>query len=100
MLAKHKRRLHKVKYIKRIQSTKNHSTNFPAKMNKEIITDSPKIKWRILDIDKAKEARLEVIDIDKKTAFLKLNLRDIPVGFSVIDYIEFILNNGIVAVDK
>lgn len=69
-------------------------------MDKDIITDSPKIKWRILDIDRAKEARLEVINIDKETAFLKLNLRDIPAGFSVVDYIEFILNNGIVAVDK
>ena len=69
-------------------------------MNKEIITDSPKIKWRVLDIDKAKEAKLEIIDINKETAFLKLNLRDIPAGFSVVDYIEFILDNGIVAVDK
>lgn len=82
------------------QDTKKFSAHKSAKMNKEIITDSPKIKWRVLDIDKAKEAKLEVISINKETAFLKLNLRDIPAGFSVVDYIEFILDNGIVLVDK
>ena len=69
-------------------------------MNKEIITDLPKIKWRITDIEKAKEAKLELLDINDETTFLRINLQDIPKEFTVIEYIEMILNNGIVFVNR
>lgn len=70
-------------------------------MSKEVITDLPKIKWRIIDEEKAKEAKIEVINVNKDTAFLCINLRDIPKGVCCIaEYIEMILDTGIVIVDR
>ena len=70
-------------------------------MSQEIVTDLPKIKWRIVDEEKAKEAKIEVIDINKDTAFLCINIRDIPKGcICIAEYIEMILDSGIVIVDR
>lgn len=69
-------------------------------MNHEFTTELPKIKWRITDIEKAKEAKLELLDINEETTFLCINLQDIPSGLTIIEYIEMILNNGIVFVNR
>ena len=70
-------------------------------MSQEIVTNLPKIKWRIIDEDKAKEAKLQVIDVNKDTAFLCINLRDIPKECCcVLEWIDMILDSGIVFVDR
>lgn len=70
-------------------------------MSQEIVTNLPKIKWRIIDEEKAKGAKLQVIDVNKDTAFLCINIQDIPKGCCcVAEYIDMILDSGIVLVDR
>ena len=65
-------------------------------MDKEFISDLPKVKWKILDLDKAKEARLKLVDINEDTTYLEINLNDIPNGMTVVDWIEMLLRDGII----
>ena len=65
-------------------------------MDKEFISDLPKVKWKILDLDKAKEARLKLVDINEDTTYLEMNLNDIPKGMTVVDWIEMLLRDGII----
>lgn len=54
------------------------------------------MKWKILDLDKAKEARLKLVDINEDTTYLEMNLNDIPKGMTVVDWIEMLLRDGII----
>lgn len=65
-------------------------------MDKEFISDLPKVKWKILDLDKAKEAKLKLVDINEDTTYLEMNLNDIPKGMTVVDWIEMLLRDGII----
>ena len=65
-------------------------------MDKEFISDLTKVKWKILDLDKAKEARLKLVDINEDTTYLEMNLNDIPKGMTVVDWIEMLLRDGII----
>lgn len=69
-------------------------------MNEEIITDLPKVKWKILDIEKAKEAKIRLMDINEETTFLEMNLANIPKGITIIDWIETLLDTGIIFCEK
>lgn len=64
-------------------------------MNKEIITDIPKIKWKILDYEKA-DGKLELVDINEETTFLVVNLNEIPKGLTILEWIELLLKDGII----
>lgn len=74
----------------------NNSAKDSAKMDKEFISDLPKVKWRILDLDKAKEAKLKLVDINEDTTYLEMSLNDIPNGMTVVDWIEMLLRDGII----
>ena len=68
--------------------------------NNEITTVLPKVKWKIMDADRAKERRLELTKIDDDNALLSINLRYIPIGMTITDFIENIIQTGIVIIDK
>ena len=68
--------------------------------NNEITTALPNVKWKIMDADRAKEYRLELIKIDDDNVLLSINLRYIPIGMTITDFIENIIQTGIVIIDK
>ena len=43
--------------------------------NNEVTTALPNVKWKIMDADRAKEHRLELIKIDDDNVLLSINLR-------------------------
>ena len=69
-------------------------------MDKDFTTELPKMKWRILDYDKAKEMKLQVLNLNEDIALLQINLDDIPRGVSIDDWITTIINEGIAIFDK
>lgn len=68
--------------------------------NNEVTTALPNVKWKIMDADRAKEHHLELIKIDDDNVLLSINLRYIPIGMTVIDFIDNIIQTGIVLIDK
>ena len=66
----------------------------------EITTVLPNVRWKIMDADRAKERRLELTKIDDDNVLLSINLRYIPIDMTIIDYIENIIQTGIVIIDK
>lgn len=69
-------------------------------MDKDFTTELPKIKWRILDYDKAKEMKLQVLNLNEDIALLQIDVNDIPRGVSIVDWITTVINEGIVIFDK
>ena len=68
--------------------------------NNEVTTALPNVKWKIMDADRAKEQRIELVKVDDDNILLSINLRYIPKGMTILDFIENIVNTGIVIVDK
>lgn len=62
----------------------------------EFVTDIPKLRWQIKDIDKANEAKVRVIELGHEISFLEINVQDIPKGWTILDWIECLLDNGII----
>lgn len=69
-------------------------------MDKEITTTLPNVKWKIMDADRAKEQRIELVKVDDDNILLSINLRYIPKGMTILDFIENIIQTGIVIIDK
>lgn len=65
-------------------------------MDREFTTGIPKIKWKVLNIDKAKQAKIKLLDIDEKTTLLEMNLADVPNGWTVVDWINHLIEDGII----
>ena len=56
------------------------------------------ITWSISDKEKAKFYKVGILRLRSKSpkGILQINAEDIPHGFSVLDFIEFLVDNGIV----
>lgn len=59
-----------------------------------------KLKWEIYDRDKAKEAKLKLINIDTETTLLEINLCEIPQGWTINDFLTHIIKDGIVFMER
>lgn len=62
----------------------------------EFVTDIPKLRWQIKDFDKANEAKVRVTELGRETSFLVINVQDIPKGWTILDWIDSLLENGII----
>ena len=62
----------------------------------KIIADTSKFKWVILDTGKAKQQQIQLINITENKAVLSIDKSAVPPGMSIIDYIEWIQETGIV----
>lgn len=60
----------------------------------------PNMKWQIKDLNKAQEHHLELVKVDDENVLLSVNVRYIPSGMTVLDFIENIMKDGIVIVNK
>jgi len=71
----------------------------------DLITDGgnaeiPKYKWRILKKEEAARLKLELVTIDEDRTLLVINLDDIPQGWELGGFLDFITRNGIVLLEK
>jgi hypothetical protein len=73
----------------------NNSANDSAKMQQEFYTEAPKWKWQILDWERAKEGKIQVIDVNN-TPLLEIKLSDIPKHMSVVVWLTILINTGII----
>ena len=60
------------------------------------LTDIPKIQWDIIDFDKGDEAKIHVLKLGDAASLLEIDVCDIPHGMAIIDWIDVLLENGIV----
>lgn len=60
----------------------------------------PNLKWEIYDRDKAKEAKLKLINIDTETTLLEINLCEIPQQWTIDDFLTHTIEDGIVFMER
>lgn len=53
------------------------------------------MKWTIIDKEKADQLKLRLLEVDSNT-LLEINLRHIPSGMTIEDFIKYIQREGIV----
>ena len=63
---------------------------------KEIPANLPKLKWVILNPEEAKKRHIEVLVVDDEHTLLSIELSYIPCDMSVLEYVEKIVESGIV----
>ena len=57
-------------------------------------------QWRIIDLEKAKELRVELIELTEGRALLSIDAAHIPSGMSFEDYLKFLVKTGVVINDS
>ena len=67
-----------------------------TKVEKEVIAALPGKKWQILNEEEANKHHLRLINIDEDNVLLTIDLRNIPNGVTVLDFIDMIQQTGIV----
>ena len=65
-------------------------------MEKQTNANLPKYKWKILDEQRAKDAKVGLLTIDEETTLLQMNVKDIPAEMSILDWIELLEKTGII----
>ena len=63
---------------------------------KVIETELPRIKWKLLDKEKAEKLGVDVISFDEKNRLLLLNVCKCPKELCLIEWLERIIDMGIV----
>jgi hypothetical protein len=71
----------------------------PSGKTYEFVTDIPKLRWQIKDVDKANEAKVRITELGNEVSFLEINVQDIPKRWTIVEWIDILLENGIIFKD-